>query len=118
MSAHARVLLNRLLAKARFRHLQVLVKLAEVGSVRRTAEAIGMTQPGVTQLLADLEALLDVPLFHRHARGVLPTAACLDLLPLARQSHQVNHLRLWRQSAQLNQPDLSVRPSRRVHQHH
>ena len=86
MPAKARVLLNRLLAKARFRHLQVLVKLAEVGSVRRTAEAIGMTQPGVTQLLADLEALLEVPLFHRHARGVLPTAACLDLLPLARQS--------------------------------
>jgi DNA-binding transcriptional LysR family regulator len=45
-----------------------------------------MTQPGVTQLLADLEGLLEVQLFHRHARGVLPTAACLDLLPLARQS--------------------------------
>lgn len=86
MPANTRVLLNRLLAKARFRHLQVLVKLAEVGSVRRTAEAIGMTQPGVTQLLADLEFLLEVPLFHRHARGVLPTAVCLDLLPLARQS--------------------------------
>lgn len=86
MSAQARVLLNRLLARTRFRHLQVLVRLAEIGSVKRTAEAIGLTQPAVTQLLADLEGLLEVQLFHRHARGVLPTATCLDLLPLAQQS--------------------------------
>lgn len=86
MTVKAQVLLNRLLAKARFRHLQVLVGLAEVGSVKRTAEVVGMTQPAVTQLLADLEGLLEVQLFHRHARGVLPTAACMDLLPLAQQS--------------------------------
>lgn len=86
MPVQARVLLNRLLAKARFRHLQVLVSLADIGSVKRAAEAVGLTQPAVTQLLADLEGLLGVQLFHRHARGVLPTAACLDLLPLARQS--------------------------------
>jgi DNA-binding transcriptional LysR family regulator len=85
MSVSARVLLNRLLAKARFRHLQVLVRLAELGSVKRTAESIGMTQPAVTQLLADLERLLEVALFHRHARGVLPTAVCRDILPMARQ---------------------------------
>lgn len=86
MAASALVLLNRLLAKARFRHLQVLVRLAELGSVKRTAESIGMTQPAVTQLLADLETLLEVQLFHRHARGVMPTAVCRDLLPLAQQS--------------------------------
>lgn len=86
MSASAVVLLNRLLAKARFRHLQVLVRLAEIGSVKRTAESIGMTQPAVTQLLADLESLLEVSLFYRHARGVMPTPACQDLLPMARQS--------------------------------
>ena len=86
MAASALVLLNRLLAKARFRHLQVLVRLAELGSVKRTAESIGMTQPAVTQLLADLESLLEVQLFHRHARGVMPTAVCRDLLPLAQQS--------------------------------
>ncbi len=86
MDPSAPVLLNRLLARARFRHLQALVKLAELGSVRRAAQAIGLTQPAVTQLLADLEQLLGVPLFHRHARGVLPTAVCRDLLPLARQS--------------------------------
>jgi DNA-binding transcriptional LysR family regulator len=85
MSISAKVLLNRLTAKARFRHFEVLVRLNELGSIKRTAESIGMTQPGVTQILADLEQLLEVTLFHRHARGVLPTQACQDLLPMARQ---------------------------------
>ena len=85
MSISAKVLLNRLMSKARFRHFEVLVRLTELGSVKRTAESIGMTQPGVTQLLADLEELLEVKLFHRHARGVIPTQTCKDLLPMARQ---------------------------------
>lgn len=81
----ASVLLNRLLARGKFRHVQVLLKLAELGSLQRTADAIGMTQPSVTQTLAYLERLLETPLFERHARGVRPTAACSDLLPVARQ---------------------------------
>ena len=85
MQATASVLLNRLMARARLRHMQVLVQLAELGSVRRAAQAVGMTQPGVSQILADLERMLDVTLFHRHARGVRPTPACTDVLPLARQ---------------------------------
>ena len=66
-------------------HLQVLLRLAELGSVQRTADTIGMTQSAVTQTLAYLENLLETRLFNRHARGVRPTAACLDLLPVARQ---------------------------------
>ena len=85
MSTPAHVLHNRLLARARFRHWQVLVRLAELGSVRKAAQAMGLTQPGVTQLLADLEGLLEVTLFQRHARGVWPTPACRDLLGPARQ---------------------------------
>lgn len=84
MSPSASVLLNRLIARGKFRHLQVLLKLAELGSVQRTAESIGMSQPSVTQTLAYLERLLDVALFERHARGVRPTPACADLLPVAR----------------------------------
>ncbi len=78
-------LLNRLLARGKFRHIQVLLYLAELGSVQRTAQAIGMTQSSVTQTLAYPESLLDIRLFDRHARGVRPTAACADLLPVARQ---------------------------------
>jgi DNA-binding transcriptional LysR family regulator len=80
----ASVLLNRLLTRGKFRHVQILLKLAELGSVQRTAEAIGTTQSSVTQTLAYLEDLLQVQLFHRHARGVRPTPAGSDLLPVAR----------------------------------
>ncbi|QKV55173.1 LysR family transcriptional regulator [Comamonas antarctica] len=85
MPATATTLLNRLLARGKFRHIQILLKLAELGSIQRTADAIGVTQSSVTQTLAYLEALLETPLFQRHAKGVHPTPACLDLLPLARQ---------------------------------
>jgi DNA-binding transcriptional LysR family regulator len=81
----ASALLNRLLARGKFRHVQVILQLAELGSVQRTADAIGMTQSSVTQTLAYLEKLLEMRLFERHARGVRPTPACTDLLPVARQ---------------------------------
>ncbi len=81
----ARVLLNRLQAKARLRHLQVLVKLAELGNLKRSADDLGLSQPAVTQLLADLEALLEVRLFERHSRGVRITAFGEALLPVARR---------------------------------
>lgn len=85
MAHTASVLLNRLLARGKFRHVQVLLKVSELGSLQRTAEAIGMTQSSVTQTLAYLERLLELPLFERHARGMRPTQACNDLLPVARQ---------------------------------
>ena len=81
----ASVLLNRLQAKARLRHLQVLVKLGELRNVKRCAEALGLSQPAVTQLLADLERLVELPLFERHSRGVRITTAGQELMPLARR---------------------------------
>lgn len=85
MSASANTLLNRLLARARLRHLQVLTTVAELGSLRRAAAAVGVSQPAVSHALADLESLLGAPLFHRHSRGVRPTDAALQLLPVARR---------------------------------
>lgn len=79
------VLLHRLLARTRLRHLEVLVRVAELGSMRRAAEAVGLTQPAVTHALADLEDLLGTELFHRHARGATPTPITLELLPVAQR---------------------------------
>lgn len=81
----ASVLLNRLLVKGRLRHIQVLVKLVELGSAKRTAEALNISQPAVTQLLADLERLTELALFERHVRGLRPTAAGVAIAPLARR---------------------------------
>ncbi|QNN69601.1 LysR substrate-binding domain-containing protein [Thermomonas carbonis] len=55
------------------RHLLLLVHLYEQRSVLRAAEAANMTQPAASKLLAEMEHLLGVPLFDRHARGVEPT---------------------------------------------
>lgn len=85
MQHSASALLNRLLARGKFRHVQVLLKLAELGSLQRTAESIGMTQSSVTQTLAYLEKLLETQLFERHSRGVRPTRAGEDLVPVARR---------------------------------
>ena len=52
MPVASTVLLNRLLARGKFRHAQVLLHLAELGSVQRAADAMGMTQSSVTQSLA------------------------------------------------------------------
>ncbi len=79
------VILNRRLTRFRIRHIQVLVSLTDLGNLRRTAQAIGMTQPAVTLLLAEMERLIETPLFLRHSRGVTPTPMAQDLLPLARR---------------------------------
>lgn len=85
-TASASTLRNRLLSRARLRHLHVFVKVAELRTVKRAAEAVGVTQPSATQALADLERLLDCALFLRHAQGMTPTAAGTLLLPLARRA--------------------------------
>lgn len=44
-----------------------------------------MTQPAISQQVSELERLLETRLFFRHAKGVEPTAAAKDLLPIARR---------------------------------
>ena len=84
-TSNADTLLNRFFVKAKFRHIQVLIKLAELGSMRRTAEAVNMTQPAISQLVSELERLLEAQLFFRHAKGVEPTEVALDLLPISKR---------------------------------
>jgi DNA-binding transcriptional LysR family regulator len=85
MALPSTVLASRLLVKARLRHLQVFVRVAEMGSIQRAAVAVGLTQPSTSYVLADLEKLLGCELFWRHARGATPTRVGLSLLPYARR---------------------------------
>ncbi|MEZ5727445.1 MAG: hypothetical protein R3E48_05115 [Burkholderiaceae bacterium] len=41
MNRESQVLFNRFTAKAKFRHMLVLVRLVELGSMKRAAEAVG-----------------------------------------------------------------------------
>ncbi len=85
MSLNAQTLLSRLTTRARLRHMQALVMLDDLRSMSRAAQAMGMTQPAMTQLVAELEHLLETTLFLRHSRGVDPTPVAQDLLPVARR---------------------------------
>ncbi|MDP9932815.1 LysR family transcriptional regulator [Variovorax paradoxus] len=86
MRTSASTLRNRLLSSARLRHLHVFVTVAELQTVKRAAEAVGISQPSATQALAELERLLECTLFLRHARGMALTPAGSQLLPLARRT--------------------------------
>jgi len=60
--------------RLRPRHLQLLVNLAETGSLSDTARQAYTTQPGLSKWLKELEEDAGAVLFERHARGLRPTA--------------------------------------------
>jgi DNA-binding transcriptional LysR family regulator len=57
------------------RHLRALSAVVARGSFSRAAEAVGLSQPALTQGLGKLERQLDVALFERRPDGVSPTPA-------------------------------------------
>ncbi len=69
-----RVELDRLLARLRFRHLQLLAAIDETGSLRAAAQRLHLTQPALSKALGELEAMLGFKLFERTARGLARTA--------------------------------------------
>lgn len=85
MPTSAATLYTRLLARARLRHLHLLVSVADHGSLKRAAEHVGMSQPAATQAIGELERLLGAPLFERRARGMSVSDAGRVVMPVARQ---------------------------------
>jgi DNA-binding transcriptional LysR family regulator len=57
------------------RQLRAFLAVARLRHFRRAAESLHLTQPAVSRLVADLEAELDVRLFDRNTREVVPTEA-------------------------------------------
>jgi DNA-binding transcriptional LysR family regulator len=60
------------------------VAACDLGSLRAAAVATGFSQPALSRQIAALERSVGVPLLHRQARGVVPTAAGTALLSHAR----------------------------------
>lgn len=56
---------------------------AESGSLTAAAETLGVSQSAVSRQIAALETDLGVALFHRHARGLLPTEPGQKLFEIA-----------------------------------
>jgi DNA-binding transcriptional LysR family regulator len=55
------------------RHLHVFLTVSQRGSMAQAAAQLGVSQPAVSEVIADLERTLGVPLFERSTRGVTPT---------------------------------------------
>lgn len=55
------------------RHLEVFLAVVKHGSLGRAAQALNRSQPAVSKAIGRLEELLEVPLFERTPRGMLPT---------------------------------------------
>lgn len=56
------------------KHLRLIVAVAEHAQITIAAQALGMTQPAASRMLAEAEAQVGAPLFERNARGMVLTA--------------------------------------------
>lgn len=65
--------------------LQLLVAVAEEGSVTAAAVRLGVTQSAVSHLLDKLRAITGDPLFVKSGRGIVATARAEALAPQARE---------------------------------
>ncbi len=64
---------KHLLARLRFRHLQLISEVERVGSLSKAAEALSLTQPAMSKALKEIEGMLGFALFTRGARGLQKT---------------------------------------------
>jgi len=65
---------HRLGRRLRLRDLQVLAAVIELGSMASAAKQLGMSQPAVSEVIAQLEDALGVRLVDRSPRGTTPTS--------------------------------------------
>lgn len=63
--------------------IRAFVRVAEHGSISRACEVLLRAQSVITRSIRDLEIRLDVPLFERHASGMLPSPYGKAILPRA-----------------------------------
>ncbi len=90
-----------LVRRLRLRHLELLVALADQGTMRAAATQLHLSQPALSKMLGELEAGFGVRLFERSPQGLSPNAlgeavtyrARVMLGELARSKDEVDALR-------------------------
>ncbi|MDN5788871.1 LysR family transcriptional regulator [Pseudorhodobacter sp.] len=63
------------MTRPNLRQIEAVLAVAETGNFSRAAERLGMTQPGVSQAVREIESLLNLRLFDRTTRRVVLTPA-------------------------------------------
>ncbi len=86
--------------RIRLRHLEILQMLAATGNISITADALNMTQPGISRWLKELEDDIGLPLFERHTRGLRLTSHGEALL---------SHAEIIMNQLELTKDDLNAR---------
>ena len=71
---------SRLGRRLKLRDLHILSTVVQWGSMAKGAAHLGMSQPAVSEAVANLEGTLEVPLLDRSPRGVEPTVYARALL--------------------------------------
>lgn len=66
-------ILRRLLQKGRLRQFQMVLAVADLGNSHDAARTLAVSQPAITKAVQELEEMLGLALFERHARGMRPT---------------------------------------------
>ncbi len=61
------------------RHLQMIVTLADVGSLAQAADRLGVTPSALSHRIREAERRLGVPLYAKHGRSLRPTLAAEHL---------------------------------------
>ena len=68
-------MLSHLLAtRLTMRHLRTVIAIGDARSIVGAARSLNLTQPSITKTLKEVEQVLDMKLFERANRGVVPTA--------------------------------------------
>ena len=67
------------MARINSRQVEAFRAMMLTGSVTEAAKLIAVTQPAVSRLLRDFQALLKMKLFERRGSGLVPTAAATAL---------------------------------------
>jgi DNA-binding transcriptional LysR family regulator len=86
----------------RIRQIEAFQAAIETGSITRAADLLGIGQPAVSRLIADLEVSLGFPVFHRSAGRITPTTeglrfhavverAFLSMKEIERAADQIRH---------------------------
>lgn len=86
--------MNRLRARLKIRHIQVVLAIAEMGNLLRAAQSLNITQPAISKALSEAEDVAGERLFERTPFGTKPTRAGKALIQHGRRMlSELDHLR-------------------------